>query len=254
LSTASGTWTTPAAGVITGLGRGEWIIKDANGRITGAVWYGEDFVKFLAKNYPVVTAKIKVRGTYACSEIRVQSYNGTNWTETYGSYSGSGNWEEITITHTLRPDDYALDVVPIANGEASSSGDYMECKEVALYIGELPLPYQENPLDRALQAVHYQDSAGTNYEYRGLRCECGRGYVTFDGNVPHASKIVTFQKPFKKLLSVAAITEMITAGAEYTCGFKEAASGIEIRLKHDQDIVPGAGANVYFAWIAIGVD
>ena len=43
LSTASGTWTTPAAGVITGLGRGEWIIKDANGRITGAVWYGEDF-------------------------------------------------------------------------------------------------------------------------------------------------------------------------------------------------------------------
>ena len=38
----SGTLTMPAAGTFTALGNGDWLVKDANGNVVAAVWYGED--------------------------------------------------------------------------------------------------------------------------------------------------------------------------------------------------------------------
>ena len=38
----SGTWTVPAPGILSAVGDGDWLIKDANGNILAAVWYGED--------------------------------------------------------------------------------------------------------------------------------------------------------------------------------------------------------------------
>jgi hypothetical protein len=38
----SGTLTMPAAGTFTSLGNGDWLVKDADGDVVAAVWYGED--------------------------------------------------------------------------------------------------------------------------------------------------------------------------------------------------------------------
>ena len=35
----SGTWTVPAPGILSAVGDGDWLIKDANGNILAAVWY-----------------------------------------------------------------------------------------------------------------------------------------------------------------------------------------------------------------------
>jgi len=203
-----------------------------------------------------VTAVAKVRTTNNNVYIGIVDGIGTV-SKIYSS--GSGDWEYLVVQRTYNGTESYLGVRIGIEGANNTTNITFDVGEIALYIGNLALPYQENPLDRALEAIHYTyPQAGTVAEYRNLRAEVGACYVVGDGLSEYLTTTVTFQKPFRKILEcfpviksttstgtsklVTEVTELTTSSVTIAIGMKDAGNVLASGIQH------------YAYWLAIGVD
>jgi hypothetical protein len=194
-----------------------------------------------------ITAVAKVRTT--SDKVNLTLYGVGVSTHT----QGTGDWETLITQYQYNGSESYLGVVIGVDGVNNTTNITFDVGEVALYIGELPLPYQENPLDRALQAVHYQDSDGNNYEYRGLRCECGIHLCRFlSQNITEFT--VTFQKPFRKILIAMACNDFNGTNNETIMSSQSTMTTSSATFKMQQRNNATISTTRLVRWLAIGVD
>ena len=196
-----------------------------------------------------VTVSAKVRTTN--TNVKLYGPDGA----TSVAHTGSGNWEQLSISHTFDGTETNFISTVYISAADNTSVQTFDVAECSLTIGSLSLPYQENPLDRALQAVHYQDTTLTNYEYRGLRIETGMADVVFS-SVTIATVFITFQKPFRKILSVEGISTTIPGVTDTFARLRNASDVTTTGAVYNVEVTSGTAssgtANLY--WTATGVD
>ena len=180
------------------------LTTDASGAWVG-LWQNESNNELINTIYQIakqqkltVTARAKIRSS--SDKVLLRIWAGTTFNHAY--HSGSGEWEDLQVSYTFNGSENQLFVGATVEGENNTTNITFDVGEVSFYIGNLALPYQENPLDRALEAVHYQGFE-TNYGYRGLRVETGYVYAQGVSASGTLVKTITFQKPFKKILSIS---------------------------------------------------
>jgi len=200
-----------------------------------------------------VTAVARVKASVANRfGIRIQDYNGSGWEATSSYHSGSGDFEILSVTRTIRAD--ATDVWFVCKTE-SGTATSVDIDWAMLVIGELPVAFANNPLDKALKAVDYQDSAGTNYIYGMLRIQVGIVQITGDGASQYLDKTVTYPSAFSKTLvnSITTagfgpiVTWSIGSGTPTTTGFTA-----RVATHDGSNLVNGTVYTAY--WLSIGVN
>jgi len=134
-------------------------------------------------------------------------------------------WHVLNITATVSSDCILIQgAVEVAQG-TSDTDDILEVDWVMLVVGELPVAFANNPMDKALKAVDYQDSAENNYEYGRIAEQNGIGQIDDTAS----TEVITFPKAFTKLLSIQITpidtAEVIRAASGSTTGFTATRTG-----------------------------
>jgi len=193
-----------------------------------------------------VIAKVIAKTTSTTAVVKINDGIGA----TSVAIPSTGVKEEVVVRHTVNAGATTLEL----SVEDTTASVIINVYQASLNLGNLILTYQENPLDRALQAIHYQDSAGTNHEYRGLRTEAGY-YVFTNPLATYVNTTITFQKPFRKVLAVMVACDgaFRTANITGAVGVSNSAFGLQI-ISVDGSNLSAQTATTNAWWIAIGVD
>jgi len=214
---------------------------------TGQGWLLSDF------DGKTVTACAFVKTTDTTTQLSIWDDDGTGATSSGSNYhSGSGDWELLTVTRTLRTGltDF------IVRLSFSTATAVFNVDSVILVFGELPVAFANHPNDQHLKAVDYQDSAGANYEYGLLKMQCGKVNLTSDTAGTAVTKTVTLPVTFTKLLAVSLIhTETINLGGKrvipYTYNWT---NGSFVVGAGTADLTTFASVETKgFSWVAVGV-
>lgn len=160
---------------------------------------------------------------------------------TYGdAHTGDGTWQTLVVQRTYNGSETNLGLAVRVSGSDNTTNISFDIGETILVIGELPVAFTNNPLDKALKAVDYQDTAGTNYEYGLITEQNGIGQI----NNGASTKAITFPNAFTKLLRIQITpidsAEAIRAASGSTTGFTATRSGTT--------------GNNKFYWSAVGVE
>ncbi len=121
---------------------------------------------------------------------------GAQSAERWVDHSGSGQWEYLTTSIEVEPNETILIITLGKNGNTAGIYD-----GVCLYEGQMMFGYCPNPADTSLSITNYRDTAGVNSVFEMMRIESGTVNLAFNGS-SEAQVTVPYASTFNKVLGV----------------------------------------------------